>query len=65
MRNHIRRQLNMTVNEDNHLNNTPLHTIIMLKLEINHQIETTMQIMRHKLVVPRTEKRHSLLVTQL
>lgn len=55
----------MTVNEDNHLNNTPLHTIIMLKLEINHQIETTMQIMRHKLVVPRTEKRHSLLVTQL
>ena len=40
--------------------------LIMLTLEINHQREKTMQIIRHKRkVAPTAEKRHSLSVTRL
>ena len=52
-------QLNMILNEGNHLNNTPSHE--SNHAETNHQIEITVQTIRHKVrAIPTTEKRHSL-----
>ena len=53
-------QLNMILNESNHLHNTPSHES-NLKLGKNHLIEIMVQTIHHKMrVIPTTEKGHSL-----
>lgn len=58
-------QLNMSVNEGNHLNNNPIKVIILTR-EINNWIKITIQVVHRKnKVAPTTEKRQSLLMTLL
>ena len=55
-------QLNMILNEGNHLNKTPSHKINHAEIgKKNHWIEISVQTIRHKKrVIPITEKGHSL-----
>ena len=59
-------QINMVLNEGNHLNNTPSHKSNHAETGKNNQIEITMHVIRHKMkVVLTTERGYSLSVSRL
>ena len=59
-------KLNIILNEENHVNNTPSHKSNHPDTGKNNPTKITVQTMHHQMkVVPTVEKEHSLSVTRL